>query len=127
MRFNIGMTPPGRDGRISFCVGWQPTPANGATFTFGRRPLSHALRPFIGSNPKVAFGSMLLVRRVSNEWPLFAHCGRARIVLGRSTAQSRDRVLLKHLAKALHVAFRLRRFGFALAYDAPRRDNPAEG
>ena len=59
MCFDIGMTPPGRDGRISFRVGWQPTPANGATYAFGRRPLSHAPRPFIGSNPKVAFGSDL--------------------------------------------------------------------
>jgi hypothetical protein len=62
-------------------------------------------------------------RRAVAEWPLFAHWGRARVVFGQSTAQSRDRVLLKHLAKALHVVFRLRRFRFALAYDAPRRDN----
>jgi hypothetical protein len=37
--------------------------------------------------------------------PLFVHSGRGRVVFGQSTAQSRDRVLLEHLAKTLQVAF----------------------
>src|ERR1700735_510580 len=44
-------------------------------------------------------------------------------------SQQRNRGIefCSNTSKALHVAFRLRRFGFALAYDAPRRDNRRKG
>jgi hypothetical protein len=65
------------------------TPGPGATYAFGRRPLSRASRPFIWPIWKSSKGSILRVCQAAPERPLFAHSGRARSTLSRRS-QSRQ-------------------------------------